>query len=57
MDRQYSSEGLQLGLSSSGGSLSQQDLDTPRKKRGAYLCSKCGEPKKGHVCKVRIVIS
>jgi len=22
-----------------------------KKKRGAYLCSKCGEPKKGHVCK------
>jgi len=34
--------------------MSQEDTSSPgydKKKRGAYLCSKCGEPKKGHSCK------
>ena len=58
MDRSFSDSLQPLNIS--GSSLSSQGsqdaFDTPgsRKKRGAYLCSKCGEPKKGHVCKVKL---
>lgn len=24
-----------------------------KKNRGGYVCSRCGEPKKGHVCKIQ----
>mmetsp|Transcript_9675 Transcript_9675/g.16041 ORF Transcript_9675/g.16041 Transcript_9675/m.16041 type:complete len:83 (+) Transcript_9675:129-377(+) len=29
------------------------DSSLKKKNRGGYVCSRCGEPKKGHVCKIQ----
>ena len=49
--------GIQQGSKRSSEEATTDDTDRRLSRRGKYVCGKCGQPKEGHICKVKVARS